>query len=64
MTRWRHDIILIVVNKLTKVTHFIPRSLKDGLLALAKNFLQEVFRLHGVPEIIISDRDAMMTSRF
>ena len=53
-----------MVDKLTKVAHFIPGSLKDGLLVLAKKFVQEVFKLHGVPETIISDRDTRMTSRF
>ena len=64
MTRRKHDVILVVVDKLTKVAHFIPGSLKDGSLALAKKFVQEIFRLHGVPETIISDRDTRMTSRF
>ena len=64
MTRRRHDVILFVVNKLTKVTYFIPRSLKDGSLAFAKKSVQEVFRLHGVLETIISNRDTRMISRF
>lgn len=63
MTRWRHDVILVVVDKLTKVAHFIPRSLKDGSLVLAKKFVQEVFRLHGVLDTIISNRDTRMMSR-
>ena len=64
MTSRMHDVILVVVNKLTEVAHFILGSLKDGSLALAKKFVQEVFRLHGVPDTIISDRDTRMTSRF
>ena len=35
MNRWRYNCILVVVDKLTKVAHFIRQSLKDGSLALA-----------------------------
>ena len=64
MTRWRHDVILAVVDKLTKVAHFILGSLKDGSLALAKKFVQEVFKLNVVPNTIISNRNTRMMSRF
>ena len=46
MTKQKHDVILVVFDKLTKVAHFILGSLRDGSLALAKKFVQEVFRLH------------------
>ena len=64
MTRWRHDVIFIVVDNLTKISHFILDILKDGSLALAKKSVQEVFRLQSVPKTIISNRDTRMTSRF
>lgn len=50
-----NDVILVVVDKLTKVAPFILGNLKDGLLTLAKEFFQEIFRLHGVPETIIHE---------
>lgn len=64
MSKNKHDTILVVVDKLTKVAHFIPGNLKDGSFVLAKKFVQEIFWLHGVPETIFSDRDTRMTSRF
>ena len=64
MIRQSHDVIIVVVDNLTKVVHFIPGSLKDGSLDLAKKFVQEIFRLHGVLETIISNRDTRMSSRF
>jgi hypothetical protein len=64
MMRHKHDVILVVVDKLTKVAHFIPSSLKDGSPVLARKFVQEIFQLHGIPETIISDRDTRMTSQF
>ena len=64
MSRNKHDVILVVVDKLTKVAHFIAGNLKDDSPVLAKRFVHEIFRLHGVPELIISDRDLRMMSRF
>ena len=64
MTQNRHNTILVVVNRLTKVAHFIQGNLTDGAPKIAHKFVREIFNIHGIPEKIISDRDAMMTSRF
>lgn len=64
MTRSRHNAILVVVDRLTKVAHFIFGNLTDGASMIALKFVQEIFRLHGVSKKIISDWDARMTSRF
>ena len=64
MSQNKHDVILVVVDKLTKVAHFIAGNLKDDSPVLARRFVHETFILHGVPELIISDRDPGMTSRF
>lgn len=64
MSRNKHNAILVVVDRLTKVAHFIPGNLSDRAPTIAYKFLHEIFRLRGVPEKIISDRDARMTSRF
>ena len=64
MTRNRHNTILVVVDRLTKVAHFIPGNLLDGAPEIAKKFIKEIFRLHGIPEKIMSDRDARITSTF
>lgn len=53
-----HNVILVMVDKITKVAHFILGYLTNGAPIIAHKILQEVFRLHGVPEYIISDRDA------
>lgn len=56
--------IWVVVDRLTKMAHFIP--CKDNIKAqdLAHLFLTNVFRLHGLPDDIVSDRGAIFTSRF
>lgn len=64
MTRNRNNIILVVIDRLTKVAHFIPGNLTYGALEIAHEFIKEIFRLHGAPKKIISDRDARITSRF
>ena len=64
MTQNRYNTILAVVDRLTKVSHFIPGNLTKGAPEIAHKFIKEIFRLHGIPEKIISDKDARMTSRF
>jgi len=50
------DVILVVCDKLSKMTHFVVTT--EGTMAegLAKLFRDNVWRLHGLPESIVSDR--------
>lgn len=58
------DCILVVVDKFTKYGHFIPLSHPYTALTVAQCFMTEVYRLHGLPSAIISDRDPIFTSQF
>ncbi|MCO5575432.1 hypothetical protein L7F22_029233 [Adiantum nelumboides] len=58
------DSIFVVVDKLTKVAHFIPLRTTASATDVAHIFVKEIVRLHGVPARIISDRDAKFTSKF
>jgi hypothetical protein len=58
------DAIFTVVDRLTKMAHFIPTSSTVDATQTADLFLKEVFRLHGLPRTIISDRDPKFTSKF
>jgi hypothetical protein len=60
----QHDAIVVFVDKLSKMVHYAPCTTTIDAPALAKIFFREVVRLHGVPEIIISDRDPRFTSHF
>ena len=51
-----YDVILVVVDKLTKMVHFIPTTEKTLVEGLARLFRDNVWKLHGLPESIISDR--------
>jgi len=46
----------VVVDRLTKMVHFIPTKKKISVEGLARLFRDNVWKLHGLPEIIISDR--------
>jgi len=51
-----YDSILVVVDRLTKMVHFIPTMEKMSAEGLARLFRDNVWKLHGLPESIISDR--------
>jgi hypothetical protein len=55
---------MVVVDKLSKFEHFIPVKSTCKAIDIAKIFMKEIFRLHGVPKEIVSDRDKNFTSRF
>jgi len=51
-----YDSILVVVDWLTKMVHFIPTTEKTSAEGLARLFRNNVWKLHGLLESIISDR--------
>ena len=55
---------VVVVDRLTKSTHFLPVRTDYSLDKLAELYIKEIVRLHGIPVSIISDRDPRFTSRF
>lgn len=58
------DCIYVVVDRLTKFGHFFAISTGFTALQVADLFFKEVFRLHGAPRNIISDRDSKFMSLF
>ena len=63
-TQQGHDAIWVIVDRLTKSAHFLPVKVSYSLDKLAKVYIREVVRLHGVPFSIVSYRDPRFTSRF
>lgn len=59
-----YDCITVFVDKLTKLVHFAPSHSTDTASQVARIFFDHVFRLHGMPTTIVSDRDAKFTSHF
>jgi hypothetical protein len=58
----RYNAILVIIDKFTKYAHFIPVHHPFTALQIAKIFLDSVYKLHGLPKAIISDRDRVFTS--
>lgn len=63
-TRRSNDSIMVVVDKLSKAAHFIPVQSTYKAVQIAHIFMKNVFKLHGLPKTIISDRDVKFTSAF
>nr|GFB00294.1 retrotransposable element Tf2 [Tanacetum cinerariifolium] len=63
-TQRRHDVIWVVVDRLTKSAHFLPIRKDYSVSRLVETFQQEIVRVHGTPSAIVSDRDPRFASCF
>ena len=64
LTQRKYDVIWVIVDRWTKSTHFLPIQLDYSMDHLADLYVNEIVRLHGIPILIVSDRDPRFTSRF
>jgi len=56
------DAILIVIDRLTKMAHFLPCTKEMNARQFWEHFMWEIFLLHGLPKDIITDRGSIFTS--
>ncbi|GJV03650.1 ty3-gypsy retrotransposon protein [Tanacetum coccineum] len=56
--------IWVIVDRLSKYAHFLPLPPNYTAVTLASLFMHEIYRLHGLPKTIVSDRDPLFLSRF
>jgi hypothetical protein len=61
LTARRHDSIFLLVYTLMKSDHFIPLHTTYQAPHIARVFISEIVRLHGMPKRIISNRGSMFT---
>ena len=59
-----YDSIWVIVDRLTKVAHFIPVKTTYSGAKLAELYMARIVCLHGVPKKIVSDRGSQFTSRY
>ena len=59
-----HDSIMVVMDRMTKVVHFIPVQSTYSYSDVAQVFIRDVVRFHGAPRNIVLKRDAKFTSTF
>ncbi|KAJ8751592.1 hypothetical protein K2173_016841 [Erythroxylum novogranatense] len=52
-----YRVIMVVVDRLSKYAHFVPLTHPYTAFAVAKSFVENVVRLHGMPTSIVTDRD-------
>jgi hypothetical protein len=55
---------MVVIDKVSKIAHFIPINSTFKAINIAEIFMKEIFRLHGIPKMVISDRDVKFTFAF
>ena len=57
------NVILVVVDRLTKYAHFLPLAHPYSVQTVAELFFDNIIKLHGPPSMIVSDRDRIFTSK-
>ena len=60
----RHDVVWVIVDRLTELTHFLVMRMTFTLEEFCRLYIQEIVQLHRVPMSIVSDRNPRFTAYF
>jgi transposase InsO family protein len=64
VTKHGFDSVLVVVDYLTKLAHFIPTHKDASAAEVARMLRRDIFRLHGLPKVLVSDRDSRLVGNY
>jgi hypothetical protein len=59
-----NDSIWVIVDRLTKLAHFLPVKMTFRPPQYAEKYILEIIRLHGIPKTIVSDQGSQFTAHF
>jgi len=59
-----YNVIMVIVDRFSKYNHYIPMAHPYTTATVAKAFMENIFKLHGIPQSIVSDQDKIFTSNF
>jgi IS30 family transposase len=63
-TQKGNDSIWVIVDRLTKVAHFLSVKTNYSMSRLAELYVDNILKLHGAPRSIVSDRGSQFTTQF
>jgi hypothetical protein len=58
------DSIWVIIDRLTKTTHFLPVKMDHPVVVYAQLYIARILSLHGIPKTIVSDRGPQFVSKF
>ncbi|KAJ9526430.1 hypothetical protein QJQ45_009903 [Haematococcus lacustris] len=59
-----YDAICVIVDRLSKMVHFVPCKESMNAMTFARLFVNNVFKLHGLPAEVLTDRGAHFNNKF
>jgi hypothetical protein len=59
-----YDSIWVIVDRLTKISHFLPVKIDHPIIVYAQLYIARILSLHGVPKTIVSNRGSQFVSKF
>jgi hypothetical protein len=59
-----NDSVWVIVDRLTKVAHFVPVKTRYATEKLVELYVEHILRLHGAPKSIMSDRGPQFVAKF